>query len=230
MTETSLRDRLRTWQKKVREGGLDSIFYALTWRLPAWFFRYTHAYLVLANDLDVVAPDTKAFRFRLADLSDAENFALLGVSAKTVRERLGAGDYCGVAVREDGMVCSMVWASTGRLYLDGAGTTLDCEPEGVYVYNSFTLAELRGHSLYRGCSAAVCDWFKREGRSVRYGIIDKLNEASFKANGRINLKNDGESRYFRFCGLHLSLLTNWPKTSRRLFISIGRRTRGARIV
>ncbi len=230
MKENSLLMRLKSLRTKIRESGTDAIFYGLTWRLPEWFFRYTHAYLVTANDLDVVAPQSDTYQFRLAKLSDAESYSLLKVSPSTVTSRLAAGDQCGVAVRKDGLVCSMVWASTGRLYLDGAGTILDCDPEGVYVYNSYTLAELRGHSLYRGCSAAVCDWYRPQGRTVRYGIIDKLNESSFKANGRINLKTGGESRYFRFLGLHLSILTNWPKTRRRLFISIGKRTLGARIV
>ncbi len=222
--------KLKQLRDKIRDDGLDSIFYSLSWRLPQWLFRYTHAYLVTAQDLDVVAPISDTFQFRLAKMSDAEFYTPLGVSPNTVINRLTAGDQCGIAVRNDGMVCSMVWASTGRLYLDGAGTILDCDPEGVYVYNSYTLAELRGHSLYRGCSAAVCDWFKPQGRTVRYGIIDRLNESSFKANGRINLKTNGESRYFRFMGIHLSILTNWPKTSRRLFISLGKRTLGARIV
>lgn len=222
--------RLKALRTQISEGGIDSIFYALSWRLPRWLFRYTHAYLVVAPDLDVVAPETDVYRFRLAKLADAESYSLLGVSAATVRSRLQAGDQCGIAVRADGMVCSMVWASTGLLYLDGVGTVLESDPEGVYVYNSFTLAELRGHSLYRGCSAAVCDWFKKQGRTVRYGIIDKLNESSFVANGRINLRTNGEARYFQILGFHITLLSGWPKTKRRLAISFGKRTRGARVV
>lgn len=222
--------KLKQLRDKIRDEGFDPVFYSLSWRLPRWLFCYTHAYLVTAHDLDVTAPVTEDFQFRLAKLSDAESFSLLSVSPNTVITRLTAGDQCGIAVRKDGMVCSMVWASTGRLYLDGAGTILDCDPEGVYVYNSYTLAELRGHSLYRGCSAAVCDWFRPQGRTVRYGIIDKLNESSFKANGRINLKTNGESKYFRFIGIHMSILMNWPKTTRRLFVSFGKRTLGARIV
>lgn len=230
MTGTSLLFKLRALQTKIRESGIDSILYSLSWRLPQWLFRYTHAYLVTAHDLDVAAPETDRYQFRLARISDAEAYSLLRVSAETVRTRLAAGDQCGVAVRSDGMICSMVWASTGQLYLDRAGTILESDPEGIYVYNAFTLAELRGHSLYRGCSAVICDWYKQQGRSVRYGIIDKLNEVSFTASGRINLKTDGEARYFQLLGVHMTWLTNWPKTNRRFVISIGKRSQGARIV
>lgn len=222
--------KIRHWNRKFREQGADSLLYSLSWRLPKLLFHYTHALLVAAHDLDVTAPQSDEFRFRLASPSDAEAYSLLGVSAETVRNRLAQGNVCGVAVRNDGMVCSMVWASTGRLYLEGVGVILDTDPEGVYVYNSFTLAELRGHSLYRGCSSAVCDWFKKDGRTVRYGIIDLLNESSFKANSRINLEPAGDARYFIILGLHITWLSNWPKTNRKLVISFGRQTRGAKAV
>jgi hypothetical protein len=230
MTDESLLTRLKALSAKIRERGFDSLFYSLSWRLPKWLFQYTHALLVAAPDLDVVRPQSDKFEFRLALPSDAEAYALLGVSAETVKRRLAQGDVCGVAVRTDRMVCSMVWASTGRLYLDGVGAVLETDPEGVYVYNSFTLAELRGHSLYRGCSSAVCDWFRQHGRKVRYGIIETPNVASFEANGRINLKPAGDARYFRILGLHLTWLSNWPKSKRKLFLSLGKRTRGARVV
>ncbi len=227
---TMILSKLKQWSRKLRERGADSVLYSLSWRLPSWLFRYTHASLVAAPDLNVLPPKSETYRFRLALVSDAEAYSLLGVSAETVRKRLEQGDVCGVAVRADGMVCSMVWASTGRLYLDGAGAVLETDPEAVYVYNSFTLAELRGHSLYRGCSSAVCDWFRQRGRKVRYGIIETPNAASFEANGRINLKPAGDARYFRILGVHLTWLSDWPKSDRRLFVSLGKHTRGARVV
>ncbi len=222
--------RLKQLSARYRAEGIDYLLYSLSWRMPRRLFRYSHVYLVAAQDLDVVKPETDAFDFRLAQLSDASSFSLLGVSPETVRDRLTSGDLCGVAVRRDGMVCSMVWVSTGRLYLDEAGTILDTDPEGVYFYNSFTLPELRGRSLYRGCSSACCDWFRRLGRTLRYGIIDKLNETSIVANGRINLQRTGESRYFHFLFFDITWLSNWPKTGRKLVISFGKRTQGARTV
>ena len=230
MTQETHLSSLQRLRAKLRSSSLDSLLYSLSWRLPKWLFRYTHAILVAAHDLDVVPPDSEIFRFRMAVPSDAENFKLLGVGAETVRKRLSQDIHCGVAVRGDGMICSMVWASTGRLYLEGVGVILETDPEGVYVYNSFTLAELRGHSLYRGCSSAVCDYYKKDGRTVRYGIIDLLNESSFKANGRINLKPAGEARYFVILGLHITLLQNWPKTRKKLTFSFGKRSRGAKAV
>jgi hypothetical protein len=221
---------LKHLSARYRAEGIDSLLYSLSWRMPRWLFRYSHVYLVAAQDLDVVKPGTDAFDFRLAQLSDASSFALLGLSPETVGDRLTSGDLCGAAMRRDGMLCSMVWVSTGRLHLDAAGIILDTDLEGVNFYNAFTLPELRGHGLNRGCSSVYCDWFRRQGRTVRYALIDRLNDTSIVAHGRMNLKPTGESRHFHVLFFEITRLANWPKTGKRLMCSIWKRTHGARVV
>ncbi len=222
--------RLKHMRERYRVEGVDCLLYSISWRMPRWLFQYSHAYLVTAHDLEVTAPPTEIFKFRLAGPCDAEKFASLGLSVLAVNERFASGDICGIAERKDGSMCSMVWVSTGRLYLDTAGAVLDVDPEGVYFYNAFTLAQDRGLGLYRGCCSVYCDWFRRQGRSARYGLIDKLNYTSIVAHGRMNLKPTGEARHFHILFFWITQLANWPKSRRRLIVSIGKHTHGARVV
>ena len=201
----------------------------IIWRFPEWLLRYENAYLMAADSLKVGPHATEGIEFRLADPDDADNFGTVRISADNVRQRLGLGDKCAIALR-NGEIISMLWAATGELYLHEAGTLIDTGEKAFYRYNSFTIPEERQKGLYSACSRVLYEYYSALGRTHMYGAISVFNLPSQLASQKVGNKIVGESVLFACLGLKFLFFKNWPYKTRRFKVFIGRPTFDARVI
>ncbi|TFH59720.1 MAG: hypothetical protein E4G91_08810 [Candidatus Zixiibacteriota bacterium] len=218
---------------RIREGiaqfGWRYLIRVISWRLPDWLFRYESDYLMSAEKLHFEPIQHHDILFRLAEEADADSFAAVRISARTVRERLKLGDKCAIAVRE-GKTISMLWGATGKLYLAEAGSMIDTGDKAYYRYNSFTVPEERQKGLYRGCSEVLYRYYCSIGKSQLYGVISVFNLPSQIASQKLGNRIVGETTMLALFGVKVIYFKYWPHPTRKMIFFVGRPSADARAV
>jgi GNAT superfamily N-acetyltransferase len=132
---------------------LSRIFRAEGWR-GIWFramSRTIYRRLVLVERmLDEPLPPLEAdvsLTFCLLSPDQAEEYCLLReASPEAVRERLDSGHQC-FAAYSDGRMVAVCWAAVDSARIDYLETELPLAGGEAYLYDSFTLPELRGRNV-----------------------------------------------------------------------------------
>lgn len=154
--------------------------------------------LDLTGELPAFAPDPLGLRFGFLEPDELHALGRLGGqwTPADAEARIARGERC-FAARRASEVVSARWVATSRGWIEYLGTWLPLEPGEAYLYESFTLPELRG----RGISPAVGTRFARaladEGaRRVLAAVLRESREGT-RAYEKVGYRRIGRVGYVK---------------------------------
>lgn len=96
------------------------------------------------------------------------------IDPQEVDRRFANGDLCFIV--HDGQRClGFTWAHTGDCYIRGAAERLTLDPHSVYLYNIFTVEEMRGKGIYDAIQEKFFRYYKEKQVMRVYAMIEKDN-------------------------------------------------------
>jgi ribosomal protein S18 acetylase RimI-like enzyme len=172
----------RAWQT-LRQEGLRSFWFKLFDVLG-----YRRLFLLsrsLAKPIPAVEPKIP---LTINWLTAAEIDDYVAFRPKTSENQLAArferNERCLAGRRADGKIVGVMWAATGRAWIEYLERVWLMEPGEVYLFNAYTDPAMRGHAIAPALSAELLRRFRDEG--VEYAVRGTLpeNKAALKAHAK----------------------------------------------
>ena len=111
----------------------------------------------------------------------------------TVRHRFTGGQLC-FAVRHQEHLVSVVWATTGRAWIDYFDREIQLAGDEVYPYESFTAPDMRGQNLASVRSTRMQQHFKDAGYR-RFIVVTPENTPSLRHTVKVGYRPFGVMGY-----------------------------------
>ena len=136
--------------------------------------------------------------FRFLTLGDAESYARLrpGVPPPAVRERLARERCFGAWL--DGRLISTRWVARGSAEIEYLGRTLELDAGDVWIADTFTDPDHRGHDVSPAAGAALARALRSEGIERQLGGVLPENALGVRAYEQAGYRRAGAVGYVRF--------------------------------
>jgi GNAT superfamily N-acetyltransferase len=187
-----LQDLLHRVRVVARREGPSGLFFRMLerfgYRRVGWF----------ARGLDPLRPNPARTPIDVVRLGPGDLDAYLGLRPDSPPRlffgRLEAGGIC-FAARHAGRIVSVTWIATGHAQLSTGELVLrDGE---VFLYDSFTDPELRGHHIQMTVLAALLDHARAAGHQRAVVMIEPVNRPSIRSRERSGFRRTGTMHFLR---------------------------------
>ncbi len=125
--------------------------------------------------------------------------------AAEIAQRLEAGHNC-FAVWLGDRIVNARWIGAGRCRIEYLDFDVELSPDAVYLYETFTAADLRGRRVTSAGVAYLDAWLRRNGVRRMLAAIGPENQAVFRSAERGGFRRAGKVGYvgvgaarYRFC-------------------------------
>ncbi len=191
---SSLRS-LRRAAEVLREEGLRGLWFGILAQTV-----YRRLDLV---ELDLERPPAPAeaalpLEFGFLDDAEVEAYAALqsGTSTEEALRRLRRGERCFVARAGERMV-SARWLAVGEADVGYLGRMLELAEGEVYVYETYTHPEYRGHAVSAAAGTRLAQRLAREGYRRLLGAVGPENAAGQRAWQKAGYRKVGRVGYLK---------------------------------
>jgi ribosomal protein S18 acetylase RimI-like enzyme len=105
-------------------------------------------------------------------------------SVNQLAARFERNERCLAARRPDGKIVGVMWAATGRAWIEYLERVWPMEPGEVYLFDAYTDPGMRGHAIAPALSSELLSRYRDEG--VQYAVRGTLpeNKAALKAHAK----------------------------------------------
>jgi GNAT superfamily N-acetyltransferase len=186
----------------MSEGGARFLARKSLSKLTSPLFEFGHVF-VYFRELDWPRPQGSlppGFRFMLANPLDIASLTMGRSLPRSLLEaRFASGERCVAAVTDQGEVVHAHWYSTIRAEIPEIGMQFLLEKGEAYLYDSYTLPEMRGKGIERAGSEFTCRMLQDRGWTRTYGYVRGDNLRRLKAVRQWD-KVVGAIHYLRFRG------------------------------
>jgi len=210
-------EKWRRLRKGISDGGLEYLVCSFASRFPEWLFRYYHTVLIRGDQIKLIVRRRQDYKIRLANADDAGDLEEVGIARRKALYRLDRGDTCAI-VSKDKRVATISWAATGRLYNRYAGSIIDTGEDGLYLFGVYSVPDERMKGHLHSCYQLQFEHHAKQGRTLKYGVIDILNKGSLKAHRRMGFQIAGETYCVTLFGMSICYYKTWPHKTPKLHL------------
>lgn len=184
----------RAWQVLCQEGLVSLWFRGLSHtiyrRVIVWSRPLDESPLALTTDLSVV--------ISLLEPDQVDDYLQFhpGASPEDVRARLRSGHWCFVA-RHAGRIVHACWAAAGRVWIEYLEREIELACDEVYVYESLTAPEWRGHNIAGARSAYMARFLWTAGYRRTIAVVVPENRPALRAVEKAGYRPVGVMGYIK---------------------------------
>lgn len=119
------------------------------------------------------------------------------INPSEINRRFANGDQCFLV--QDGQRClGFTWGHTGECYIRGAGERLTLSPQSVYLYNVYTIEEMRRKGICDAIQEAFFRYYRERDVTRAYTMIEKGNLIMKKVFLKAGFEIKSKIHYVRY--------------------------------